>query len=214
MNAGAMSTDTDDAGTDPRRIRSRARLLDAASSLLAAGGIEAVTVDAVTKVSRVARTTLYRHFESTTDLLAAAFDRLLPQVSEPPAAGETRERMLALLTSQADMIEQAPLQLTTLAWLAMNPEEPGPKQNRLAPLRERVVAQYREPFDRLLTSTAIRDELDDFDVTVAITQLVGPLIFAKLSGIRVLTATDLACIVDDFLAAHRHRAPVATDQPR
>lgn len=46
---------------DPRRVRSRNRLLDAAAGLLSTGGIEAVTIDAVTKLSKVARTTLYRH---------------------------------------------------------------------------------------------------------------------------------------------------------
>ena len=57
---------------DPRRVRSRQRLLDAAVTLLNSGGVEAVTVEAVTRLSRVARTTLYRHFESSTDLVAAA----------------------------------------------------------------------------------------------------------------------------------------------
>ena len=71
------SYDNDD--VDPRRIRSRTRLLDAAEDLLSTGGIEAVTIDAVTKASKVARTTLYRHFGSSSDLLAATFERLLPK---------------------------------------------------------------------------------------------------------------------------------------
>ena len=63
---------------DPRRVRSRDRLLDAATELLAAGGIDAVTVEAVTRRSKVARTTLYRNFGNSTELLAAAFQELLP----------------------------------------------------------------------------------------------------------------------------------------
>ena len=78
--------DSDD--VDPRRVRSRQRLLDAAVTLLNSGGVEAVTVEAVTRLSRVARTTLYRHFESSTDLVAAAFERLLPQ-AETPAVSYT-----------------------------------------------------------------------------------------------------------------------------
>ncbi len=62
----------------PRLARSRNRLLEAAGQLLATGGVEAVTVEAVTRMSKVARATLYRHFGSTTDLLAATFERLLP----------------------------------------------------------------------------------------------------------------------------------------
>jgi AcrR family transcriptional regulator len=39
--------DSDD--LDPRWVRSRARLLDAAATLLSSGGVEAVTVGAVTR---------------------------------------------------------------------------------------------------------------------------------------------------------------------
>uniref|UniRef100_UPI00111C4932 helix-turn-helix domain-containing protein n=1 Tax=Mycobacterium avium TaxID=1764 RepID=UPI00111C4932 len=59
----AHSDGADD--VDPRRARSRNRLLDAAAALLTSGGIEAVTVDAVTKASKVAKTTIYRHFTSS-----------------------------------------------------------------------------------------------------------------------------------------------------
>ena len=188
---------------DPRRVRSRNRLLDATAVLLRSGGVEAVTVEAVTSVSRVARTTLYRHFGSTTDLVAAAFERLLPQADGDELSGSVREDLIRLMDRQAAVIEQAPLQVTTVAWLAMVPERAGEQSNALAPLRARVVDHYREPFDRVLTSAGAVDELDDFDLTLAITQLVGPLIFAKLTGIRAVDADDRRRIVDDFLTAHR-----------
>ncbi|WGJ85737.1 TetR/AcrR family transcriptional regulator [Gordonia sp. SMJS1] len=194
---------------DPRRVRSRQRLLDAAVTLLNSGGVEAVTVEAVTRLSRVARTTLYRHFESSTDLVAAAFERLLPQAETPETTTSIRDDLLKLMQRQAELIEQAPLQLTTLAWLAMLPEQPRQSgqsdgdQNALAPLRRRVVEQYREPFDRVLTSDVATAELGDLDLTMAVTQLAGPLVFAKLTGIRSMTVGDLEQLVDDFLMAHR-----------
>ncbi|ALG86795.1 MULTISPECIES: TetR/AcrR family transcriptional regulator [Gordonia] len=199
--------DSDD--VDPRRVRSRQRLLDAAVTLLNSGGVEAVTVEAVTRLSRVARTTLYRHFESSTDLVAAAFERLLPQAETPETTTSIRDDLLKLMQRQAELIEQAPLQLTTLAWLAMLPEQPRQSgqsdgdQNALAPLRRRVVEQYREPFDRVLTSDVATAELGDLDLTMAVTQLAGPLVFAKLTGIRSMTVGDLEQLVDDFLMAHR-----------
>ncbi|PWD41065.1 TetR family transcriptional regulator [Gordonia paraffinivorans] len=199
--------DSDD--VDPRRVRSRQRLLDAAVTLLNSGGVEAVTVEAVTRLSRVARTTLYRHFESSTDLVAAAFERLLPQAETPETTTSIRDDLLKLMQRQAELIEQAPLQLTTLAWLAMLPEQPRQSgqsdgdQNVLAPLRRRVVEQYREPFDRVLTSDVATAELGDLDLTMAVTQLAGPLVFAKLTGIRSMTVGDLEQLVDDFLMAHR-----------
>lgn len=209
--------DSDD--VDPRRVRSRQRLLDAAVTLLNSGGVEAVTVEAVTRLSRVARTTLYRHFESSTDLVAAAFERLLPQAETPETTTSIRDDLLKLMQRQAELIEQAPLQLTTLAWLAMLPEQPRQSgqsdgdQNALAPLRRRVVEQYREPFDRVLTSDVATAELGDLDLTMAVTQLAGPLVFAKLTGIRSMTVGDLEQLVDDFLMAHRRHQTSLTSFP-
>ncbi|HET6731524.1 TetR/AcrR family transcriptional regulator, partial [Mycobacterium sp.] len=70
---------------DPRPARSRARLLDAATALLRSGGPSAVTIDAVTRSANVARATLYRHFPSANDLVAAAFMSLIPPPPMPPA---------------------------------------------------------------------------------------------------------------------------------
>src|ERR1700741_5113494 len=89
-----LSAHNDDE-VDPRWLRSRTRLLDAAVDLLRTGGIEAVTIDAVTKTSKVARTTLYRHFGCSSDLLAATLERLLPRVTPPPSTGSVGARLVA-----------------------------------------------------------------------------------------------------------------------
>ncbi|WP_107657655.1 hypothetical protein [Nocardia suismassiliense] len=43
--------------------------------------------------------------------------------------------------------------------------------------------------------------LGEFDLELALTQLVGPIVFAKLIGIEHATPADCVRIVDDFLAA-------------
>lgn len=196
-----------DDDVDPRRIRSRARLLDAAAALLSTGGVEAVTIDAVTKASKVARTTLYRHFRSSSHLLAATFERLLPQVTTPiPTSGSLRDRLVELLSRQAALFNDAPLHITTLAWLSLGPTastSEADDRHSSGALRARVVDQYRQPFDAVLRSPEAQAELDDFDRELALCQLVGPLAFARMTGIRTITADDCANLVDDFLAAHR-----------
>jgi len=199
--------DGDDA--DPRRARSRTRLLDAAAHLLSTGGVEAVTIEAVTKASKVARTTLYRHFTSSSHLLAATFERLLPQVTPPlPSSVPLREQLIELLTRQATLFAEAPLHLTTLAWVSLGPtssnsDDAGHTQS----LRTRVVDQYRQPFDAVLQSPQARDELDDFDVELAMCQLVGPLAFARMTGLHTMSRHHCERIVDDFLTAHRRVRP-------
>ena len=203
-----MLPDGDDA--DPRRARSRTRLLDAAAHLLSTGGVEAVTIEAVTKASKVARTTLYRHFTSSSHLLAATFERLLPQVTPPlPSSVPLREQLIELLTRQATLFAEAPLHLTTLAWVSLGPtssngdDDAGHTQS----LRTRVVDQYRQPFDAVLQSPQARDELDDFDVELAMCQLVGPLAFARMTGLHTMSRHHCERIVDDFLTAHRRVRP-------
>ncbi|WP_439956451.1 helix-turn-helix domain-containing protein [Nocardia nova] len=51
------------------------------------GGLDAVTIDAVTRRSGVARTTLYRHFDTVAQLRTATLKELMPPVVEIPAAG-------------------------------------------------------------------------------------------------------------------------------
>lgn len=192
---------------DPRKLRSRNRLLDAATSLLTTGGIEAVTIDAVTRVSKVARTTLYRHFENSTHLLAATFERLVPPVAPPPADGSLRDRLVTLLADQAARVDEAPTQLALWSWLALGTAK-APAGNRdsqaLESLRHRIIEQYREPFDQLLTGPDAA-ELGDLDPTLALLQLIGPLVLAKITAMRTITRDDCEHIVDDFLAARRAR---------
>jgi len=200
---------------DPRKARSRARLLDAAATLLAKGGTEAVTIDAVTKLAKVARATLYRHFDSGTELVAAAFGRLVPPAPEVSAAGDLREQLIELLTGQARMIEEAPMHITALCWMGMGPAldgyssaseldtagAPGPDKPELRSLREHVVVQYRAAFDHVLGSEAARAQLGDFDYDLALAQLMGPLVFTRLATLAPLGPEACERIVDDFLAA-------------
>jgi AcrR family transcriptional regulator len=204
-----MPEPRDDLGDDedPRRVRSRTRLVDEAVSLLKSGGVEAVTVNAVSRASKVARTTLYRHFGTTGDLLAAAFDRLLPDAIEPTElTGSLRDQLVELMHQNAALADSAPMHTTVLAWLAIStdsPEHTTDRERRLSELRERVIAQYRSPLDHFLDSDIAQAELGDVDHDLAVLQLAGPLVFARLSGILTLTAADRERIVDDFLAAHR-----------
>ncbi|MFC8047542.1 TetR/AcrR family transcriptional regulator [Nocardia sp. NPDC057353] len=188
---------TDSAEIDPRRLRSRARLLDAATALLRSGGLDAVTVDAVTKVSKVARTTLYRHFESAAQLRAATLERLLPPPVHAPPDGTLRDRLVELLTRQARVIEEVPLHLATVAWLATDPGD-GPATSAL---RTRLVEQYRVPFDELLDGAEARALLGEHDRVQVLIQLVGPLVFTRLVGLGDTSPAACARLVDDFLAA-------------
>ena len=206
-----MRTDQRPLDEDPRKQRSRTRLLDAATTLLSKGGVDAVTIDAVTKLANVARATLYRHFDSGTELLAAAFARLLPSVPAISGEGDLRTQLLELLTSQAKVIESAPVQVTAMCWLGLGPDLAGyssaealaADKPEMRSLRQTIMEQYREAFDRVLRTPEAIEELGEYDYDVALAQLVGPLVLTRLATLTPLGKSACEQIVDDFLAARR-----------
>ena len=194
---------------DPRPARSRARLLEAATSLLSSGGPSAVTVDAVTRAANVARATLYRHFPSGNDLLAAAFRALMPAAPTPPAEGTLRDRLIALVQAQADLIAEAPVSIIAMSWLALGGDmQQLPLRTddsaEVRTLRERVSEQYAIPFEALLGSPEAIAELGEVDHAQAVALLLGPIVLGKLSTLAEFDYTRCVhAAVDGFLATHR-----------
>src|SRR5262245_18284791 len=143
---------------DTRPARSRARLLDAATALLRADGPSAVTVDAVTCSANVARATLYRHFSSANDTLAAAFTSLLQPAPMPPAEGSLRDQLIAVVVGWAESIAAVPTTLTAMTWLASGPDAGAYSEVRQADsdavgtLRARIIQLYSVPFDAIFDS--------------------------------------------------------------
>lgn len=214
MVVTTVGTDPDISDEDPRKQRSRTRLLDAATTLLSRGGVDAVTIDAVTKLANVARATLYRHFDSGTELLAAAFVRLLPAIPPMSGEGDLRAQLLELLTSQAKIIESVPVQVTAMCWLGLGPdladysstEALATDRPEMRSLRQTIMEQYRDAFDRVLQTPAAIEELGEYDYDVALAQLVGPLVLTRLATLTPLGESACEQIVDDFLAARKYRA--------
>jgi AcrR family transcriptional regulator len=193
--------------SDPRPARSRARLLDAATALLSSGGPSAVTIDAVTRSANVARATLYRHFSSANDLLAASFMSLIPPPPMPPEDGTLRDRLTAIVVAWAESIAEAPTILTAMSWLSLGPDIgqlPEMQHNDTSPemrsLRERIAQQYSAPFDVIFDSPQAAEELKDVDRTVAFALLIGPLAFGRISTLAEFDYELVAvAAVDGFL---------------
>lgn len=201
--------------TDPRPARSRARLLEAATTLLRSGGPSAVTVDAVTRTANVARATLYRHFPSGNDLLAAAFNSLIPPSPTPPAQGSLRDRLVAVVLAQAEAVAQAPAVMTAMSWLALGRDLAGMPEPRhthdsaaITTLRERIAQQYAAPFDAIFDSPEAA-ELGEVDRSRAIALLIGPLVLGRLSTLLDFDYRECAlAAVNGFMHVQRaqHRS--------
>jgi AcrR family transcriptional regulator len=205
-----------DGSRDPRPARSRARLLDAATALLRSGGPSAVTIDAVTRSANVARATLYRHFSSVNDLLAAAFTSLLQPAPMPPTDGSLRDQLLAVVVGWAESIAEVPAMLTAMTWMASGPDITAysdvhqPDSDAVGTLRARIIQLYSAPFEALFASPQAAAELNDVDHVQAMALLIGPLILGKLSTVADFDYRTCAeTAVDGFLATHA-RQPAIT----
>ncbi len=186
-------------------------MLEAAAALLKAGGPSAVTVDAVTRGANVARATLYRHFPSGNDLLAAAFNSLIPPSPMPPAQGSLRDRLVALVLAQAEVVAEAPALLAAMSWLALGrdlDELPEPRHtgdSAITTLRERIAQQYAAPFDAIFDSPEAA-ELGEVDRSRAIALLIGPLVLGRLSTLPDFDYRECAlAAVDGFLHVQRRQ---------
>jgi AcrR family transcriptional regulator len=198
--------------TDPRPARSRARLLEAATTLLRAGGPSAVTVDAVTRGANVARATLYRHFPSGNDLLAAAFSGLIPPAPMPSEEGTLRDRLIAVVLAFGQSIAESSGMVMAMSWLALGRDlEQLPESRRtrksdspsMSTLRERIAEQYAAPFDAIFDSPDAA-ELGDIDRPRAIALLIGPAVLGRLSTLPDFDYRECAqAAVDGFLHVQR-----------
>jgi AcrR family transcriptional regulator len=93
--------------TDPhtgRRAKGRPRdrrvdrsLLDAALALLAEGGPDALTIDAVAARAGVARTTVYRRWSGKDELVVAVLDDVAARLIPAPNLGDTRTDLIAIV---------------------------------------------------------------------------------------------------------------------
>lgn len=177
-----------------------------------------MTVDAVTRTANVARATLYRHFPSGNDLLAAAFNSLIPASPTPPAEGSLRDRLIAVVLAQAESVAQAPTLMTAMSWLALGRDLEGLPEPRhsgnadssaITTLRERIAQQYAEPFDAIFDSPEAA-ELGEVDRSRAIALLIGPLVLGRLSTLPDFDYRQCAlAAVDGFLHVQCGRAGAA-----
>lgn len=86
---------------DPRIARTRSVVLGAAADLLAERGYAAFTMDALVERTGVSKTTMYKHWPSRADLIAATVREV---TAEPaiPDTGNVRDDLIALALDSVD----------------------------------------------------------------------------------------------------------------
>lgn len=183
---------------DPRIERTRRAVMDAATDLLVEGGPQALTMDAVVARSGVAKSTLYRHWETRDALVAAVFSTCAPVVEMPADVATCEEGLRALVRSLAEAMSEEHWNRLAPALILLSRELP-----ELADLDTDMKKAQNEATERVLQMGV--DEgvlhpsvLDDVERTI--TLLAGPVIFAGLAALTPVDEGLADACVQQFLA--------------
>ena len=156
----------------PRSERAKVAVLDAASDLLVAGGIEAVTMEAIAARSKVSKATLYKWWPSRAHvMLESLFTRTehTIAVDENASLAEVLTEQLASLARLFRDTEAGPLMADLVAASQADPDI-------RAALDEHWLRPRRQVGAGLLRAAVERGELDpETDVAAAVDQLFAPI---------------------------------------
>jgi AcrR family transcriptional regulator len=182
------------ANVDPRVTRTRATVLSAAIDLLAERGYSGFSVERVVERSGVAKTTLYRHWRTRNDLLAAAIAEL--RGGGPlPDTGSVRQDLLDLL---ARWVQAA----RTRQWNRCMPAlvEAAAYNPELAEMIASLTSQMLGQIETLLRRGIERGELrQDLDPLLAASALIGPIVFRRLLLHEAPTIQRVSAVIDLLL---------------
>ena len=168
-------------------------------------GFSGATIDAVSERSRVARSTIYRHWPDLPALLIEAFSELAGQPLGVPDTGTVRGDLVAVYTSLARGMVVAP-SLQVLPSLA----DAASRDPRLEELLRQFINARREPTREVLRRAIRRRELPRSTDIERLIDLIGsPLFYWRTVSRQPLDEPGLVeWLVDAGLAAvQASRAP-------
>ena len=182
-------------GLDPRVARSRATVLRAAAALLIEQGAAGVSIEGIAERSGVAKTTIYRHWKSRSQLVFDAFESMLPALPAQDYGPTLRGQLCGILN-------QLSRGLTQSEWAPAVPPliDAGDRDPELRQLVQAFLVVRMERCREALRGAMARGELRrDLDVDVAIGVLAGPVFYRRLVSREPLSEAFVAEVVDQFL---------------
>lgn len=175
------------ADVDPRVRRSREAVLAASVALFVAGGPRAVTVDAVSEASGVAKTTIYRHWHDRAHLLADTYRACLPVVAAPDARLDPEAQLRDVVRSLVRGMSVAPTR-PALPHLIATPLDPVESRALPANVMDQTFASLVAAIENAASSDVIPKRTDIMEAK------------HQIVGFIIMSAIDPRCAMDDALA--------------
>ncbi len=189
---------------NPQVERTRRAVLDAAGQVLIDRGFATATIDAVAQQSRVARSTIYRHWPDLPALLIEAFGELAGSGLEVPDTGDVREDLVSLFRALARGMTVAP-SLRVLPSLA----DAATHDPRFEALLRDFIDARREPAREVLRRAVGARQLPPGTDVERLIDLIGaPLFYRRMVSRQPLDEPGLVeYLVDAGLGSARSRQP-------
>jgi AcrR family transcriptional regulator len=181
----------------PRSERARKAILEAASELLLARGLSAVSMDAVADRAGVSKATIYRWWPTKETLaLDALYTEWAAARPHPRDTGSLRGDLLSLLRPWARLASSRPYGRVVAALLTEAQTDPA----FAAEYRERFVEPRRQQAREIFRRAIERGEIPaDTKVEVALDLLYGPLYHRLLHGHAPLNDRFVREVIDMVL---------------
>jgi len=181
--------------TDPRAIRSREAILQAAVELLEDEGPPGLTHQRVAERAGVGRATVYRHWPQPLDLFTDVMGRVeFPWLEQ--SDGTLRERMGRDLRRLRDDLD-VPITTTVIASVI----DRAQRDDAIKAMRDRLTsglaANMRAAIDDAVSAGELRAPPDAVDL---VAQTIGPLLYRRAMEGGAAPDAFLDRVVDDALA--------------
>jgi AcrR family transcriptional regulator len=183
--------------SQPRRERVRQLVLDATADLIAEVGVERASIDEVANRSGVAKSTIYRHFESKPVLVVEAVHTCMshPVLTD---TGSVRDDLIGCFAGMTKASYEG--RLGDMMLSLMDAAQRDPELGRLV---RGMNEQKRRVAIDVVERAVARGELPaDLDVELFVTMLSGPLVYTKLVRRQRVTEQLVSSVVDTMLAPY------------
>jgi AcrR family transcriptional regulator len=161
----------------PRDERVDRSLLDAALALLAEGGPDALTIDAVATRAGAARTTVYRRWRGKPELMAAVFEHVAARLMPAPNLGHTRDDLVAIVEAAVRALADADVRGLIAAIVSTATANEALAQQ----FRRRLLDLRRDELRDVLQRGIARGELrPEVELDLAADLLIGPVYYRIL----------------------------------
>lgn len=181
--------------SDPRIAHTRRVVQRAALSELAAVGFGAFTIEGVAARSKVAKSTIYRHWDGKLSLIADALETLNEQPVPTPADGSAREQIASLLHHLAAALTDPLLSPTVPAMI-----EAAERDSTIARCLHEYSDRRRQTLVDVISAHIAAGELaSTLDPELAALALSGPIFYSRLMTDRAFPPERIDDLIDTVI---------------